>query len=211
LLFWAVYDLLLLSGDRDFAHHWGYWQDYVGLFNEDNPSGNVVDNEWNLTILRLAIFVALAVALKRLFVALFLGRQTFSAYGEKLAEIMKKCLLVGEVATLAKDIEKYSDSYAEDFCSTPASVNASSNYESFLKEEEEPNQDESMERVNAAQAANDFFAKRDAGPPPQTASKRSLKEEKDEDFSRSQQMQLSELLDMWEEPQTAEQEEVSSK
>jgi len=68
-----------------------------------------------------------------------------------------------------------------------------------------------MERVNAAQAANDFFAKRDAGPPPQTASKRSLKEEKDEDFSRSQQMQLSELLDMWEEPQTAEQEEVSSK
>jgi hypothetical protein len=72
-----LYDLILLSGDRAYAHHWGYWQDYIGLFNESNPSGNVVDNEWNIRILRLAIFVGVVAAVKRLVVSLFLGRQTF--------------------------------------------------------------------------------------------------------------------------------------
>ena len=76
-VFWAIYRLILLSGDRDYAHHWGYWQDWVGLFNEENPSGNVVDHEWNNKILRLTIFIGIAVSIKRLFVALFLGRQTF--------------------------------------------------------------------------------------------------------------------------------------
>lgn len=80
LIFWALYDLILLSGDRDFAHHWGYWQDWVGLFNEDNPSGNVVSNEWNYTILINAIIIGCAVAVKRLVVGLFLGRQTFGTW-----------------------------------------------------------------------------------------------------------------------------------
>lgn len=76
-VFWAIYDLILLSGDREYAHHWGYWQDWISLFNEENPSGNVVDHEWNTKILRLTIFIGIAVAVKRLFVSLFLGRQTF--------------------------------------------------------------------------------------------------------------------------------------
>ena len=89
LVTWAAFDLILLSGDRDFAHHWGFWQDWIGLFNEDNPSGNVVSNDWNFTILVNAILIGCAVAGKRLVVGLFLGRQTFG----KLKGIVRTTLV----------------------------------------------------------------------------------------------------------------------
>jgi hypothetical protein len=39
LTFWALYSLVLNSGDTVYAHHWGWWQDFLGIFNEYNPSG----------------------------------------------------------------------------------------------------------------------------------------------------------------------------
>lgn len=90
LTFWAIFDLILLNTNEDdasnlsdengyvrFVHHWGYMQDWIGLFNESNPSGDVVSNEWNERILVNAIIVGVAVAVKRLVVGLLLGRQTF--------------------------------------------------------------------------------------------------------------------------------------
>ena len=81
LTFWAIYNLILNCGDSDFAGHWLYWQDWIGLFNEDNPAGNVVSNEWNYAILSNSIIVGCAVAVKRLVVGLFLGRQTLCKSG----------------------------------------------------------------------------------------------------------------------------------
>ena len=77
LIFWGIYDLILLAGPSRLANHWGYWQDYVGLFNAENPSGNVTGNALYLQILQVAIGVGVAVSLKRLAVGMFLGRQTF--------------------------------------------------------------------------------------------------------------------------------------
>lgn len=77
LTFWAIYSLILLCGDTEYAHHWGYWQDWIGMFNKDNPSGDVVNNELIQEILVNAIIVGVAVAIKRLTVGLLLGRQTF--------------------------------------------------------------------------------------------------------------------------------------
>ena len=94
--FWALYSIALNAGTSDFAHHWGYFQDWIGLFNEENPSGNVVDHEWNYKILRLVIFICVAVALKRLVMSLLLGRQTFARFGEQLASVMKGMVLVGK-------------------------------------------------------------------------------------------------------------------
>lgn len=37
--FWAIYSKVLLSGDTAYAHHWGWWQSFLGIFNEENPSG----------------------------------------------------------------------------------------------------------------------------------------------------------------------------
>ena len=136
---WAILDFVTLCGDGPFAKHWGYWQDLVGLFSSTNPPGHVVDSIWNFRILITAIGVSVAVALKRFAVGLYLGRQTFGKhqrhfisfvvnnyissnvamypflsghYGEQLARVMKKMLLISEVAQLAKKIKRTSFFYS---------------------------------------------------------------------------------------------------
>lgn len=47
------------------------------MFNSNNPSGNIVDNEWNTRLLTIAISVSVLVAVKRFIIGLYLGRQTF--------------------------------------------------------------------------------------------------------------------------------------
>jgi hypothetical protein len=77
---WAILDFALLYGRGRFAKHWGFWQETVGLFNEENPSGHVVDSVWNTRILTIGITVSVCVVLKRFIVGLYLGRQTFGEY-----------------------------------------------------------------------------------------------------------------------------------
>lgn len=80
---WSVLDFGLLYGDNDFVKHWGYWQDLVGLFNEENPSGGVVGSDWNKRVLLIGATVSVFVALKRFLVGLLLGRQTFRKFSEE--------------------------------------------------------------------------------------------------------------------------------
>jgi hypothetical protein len=129
---WSLYDFGMIYGDRPFSKHWGYWQSAIELFNETNPSGNDVASVWNRRVLFIALFVSLASALKRFIMGLYLGRQTFGKnflpnlplrkikklkcvlllypghYGEKLAKVMSKMLLVSQVAHLARRMKKAS-------------------------------------------------------------------------------------------------------
>jgi hypothetical protein len=54
-----------------------YWQDYVDLFNESNPSGGVADSAWHHRIVAISVSLGLVVAVKRFYLGLYLGRQTF--------------------------------------------------------------------------------------------------------------------------------------
>lgn len=93
LIFWGIYDLILLAGPSRLANHWGYWQGSAGLFNAENPSGNVTSDELYIQILQVAIGVGVAVSLKRLAVGMFLGRQTFGTL-----MFMLFCLVFGGTA-----------------------------------------------------------------------------------------------------------------
>jgi len=79
-LMWCSMNFALLYGNTAFAHHWAYWQDAVGLFNGENPSGNVVDSEWYFRLLIIGVAVSCVVAVKRLLVGIFLGRQTYGMF-----------------------------------------------------------------------------------------------------------------------------------
>ncbi len=128
---WSILNFGLLYGDNDFVQHWGFFQDYVGLFNDDNPSGGVVGSEWNRRVLLIGATVSFFVVLKRFVVGLLLGRQTFRKYrrlkrtdpsyfvntqtkflvrqdhyGEQLAKVMNKMVLIGQVGHLSKRIYK---------------------------------------------------------------------------------------------------------
>jgi hypothetical protein len=80
VFWWGVLDFAMLHGDGAFAKHWAFWQETIDMFNSDNPSGNVVNNEWNTRLLSIAVSVSLVVAVKRFIVGLYLGRQTFSKF-----------------------------------------------------------------------------------------------------------------------------------
>jgi hypothetical protein len=79
-MWWAVLNFCVLEGDSQFVHHWAYWQEKIDLFNDKNPSGNVVNDERNRTALSIVISVAIIVAIKRFVVGLYLGRQTFGMF-----------------------------------------------------------------------------------------------------------------------------------
>ena len=108
LLWWCIFDFALLAGDYPFAHHWLRFQSAIGFLSENNPSGQLVDNDWYWRTLSIATSVSLAASVKRFVVGLYLGRATFSHYGKLLTKVMSKLLLIGEVASFARDVERLS-------------------------------------------------------------------------------------------------------
>jgi hypothetical protein len=74
---WAILDLILLAGSHPFYSHWMFYQHTIQLFNESNPSGDVVNSEWNFRILAIVAVVSAVVSVKRMWLGLYLGRQTF--------------------------------------------------------------------------------------------------------------------------------------
>jgi len=106
VLFWGLFNFALVTGTYPFSNHWLYWQDLWGLFNNDNPSGEVTNSHQFYVLCAVAVGVGLSVSLKRLLVSVLLGRQTFANYSQQLAKLMTKMLQISEVAGLAKEIEK---------------------------------------------------------------------------------------------------------
>ncbi len=101
---WALLDLAVLHGPSRFVSSWLYWQEIVAVFNETNPGGKVTSDPWNTRVLTIAICVGITVAMKRLWLGLFLGKKTYVNYAEELTNVVRKALLLCEVANLARDL-----------------------------------------------------------------------------------------------------------
>jgi hypothetical protein len=74
---WSIFNFALLFGSGPFFSHWLYFQEGIDLFNRSNPSGNILASEWNRRILAIGVSVGLVVAVKRFWLGLYLGKQTF--------------------------------------------------------------------------------------------------------------------------------------
>lgn len=127
-------------------------------------------------------------------------------FGEQLADVMKNMVMIGEVGSLAKDIELYSGDYANNDSALPRS----DGIQDLMVEAQASSDSVNPAAImNAAEAANQFIQQRNSASDLPNASgsvsSRSLKN--DTDFTKSEQLQLTELLDAWEEPQTAEEKE----
>lgn len=115
LIFWAVWDFGLLYGNNQFANHWLYYQDAVGMFNAENPSGDVTQNNIYFRVLIAAIVLGAAAALKRVWLAMYLGRRSYEHYGPQLEKIMRKMVLISEVSYLSKEILESANAGELDF------------------------------------------------------------------------------------------------
>lgn len=83
------------------------------MFNSTNPAGGVTSSELYLRILLSCIFFGVASSLKRLFLAIYLGRRAVTHFGPELEALMAKMIIIGEVANLSKDIESKQALFAE--------------------------------------------------------------------------------------------------
>lgn len=77
LFWWGVLDFALLAGVHPFFSHWLHGQDTIDLFSGANPAGNVVDSVWNHRVLAIGVSLGIVVSVKRFWLGLYLGRQTF--------------------------------------------------------------------------------------------------------------------------------------
>ena len=105
MFFWSICNMVLLYGNSQFANHWGYWQDYIELFNHCNPSGTIIASSMNLKIQLIALVVSVVVAIKRLLIGFYQGRKTFLHYAEELSTLMTKILLISEISHLPSHLE----------------------------------------------------------------------------------------------------------
>mmetsp|Transcript_31570 Transcript_31570/g.76534 ORF Transcript_31570/g.76534 Transcript_31570/m.76534 type:complete len:1185 (-) Transcript_31570:186-3740(-) len=103
---WGLYNFALVVGDSPFSNHWLFWQDLIGLMNGQNPPGFVTSSTGFYRFVSVAMGAAVAVAFKRVAVGLYLGRQTFAAYSERLSQVMNEMLIIGELARFGEAIEE---------------------------------------------------------------------------------------------------------
>ena len=68
-------------------------------------SGHVPSAKFYTQVLLLVLFIGLATAVKRVVVGFLQGKRVFSIYGDEVAALMRKVLLVSQVGALARDIE----------------------------------------------------------------------------------------------------------
>mmetsp|Transcript_17315 Transcript_17315/g.43217 ORF Transcript_17315/g.43217 Transcript_17315/m.43217 type:complete len:733 (-) Transcript_17315:656-2854(-) len=102
LFFWAIFDILLLFGRGPHTRHWFFYQNFISLMNATNPSGNIPDQYVYRRIIYFAIGLSVSATLKRTLMANFVGQRVVVNYRRDLTELIKKLLIVGDLANLSK-------------------------------------------------------------------------------------------------------------
>lgn len=109
IMTWSGINFAMLYGDREFARHWLFYQDFVKLFSKANPAGTVTTNIYFRNLLIFFLCFGAAVALKRFFVGLWYGRSVYQRYGKDLTAVMQQAVLIKKVAKHAKNLIKTGD------------------------------------------------------------------------------------------------------
>jgi hypothetical protein len=214
LFFWSLCNMGLLYGDSPFVAHWAYWQSYVKVFNESNPSGSTISSDFNLRIQLCALGISVFVAIKRLLTGFYQGRKIFLTYAEDLSNVMAKILLISEVSNLAVRLEKEmlndpdDDSKINESLKKRASAagidSAAERLNHDIEEEEEFNDEEKDGESSSHHTPSN--KSHPSNPSRDTKSKRLLISDADKEYvtgrlSQSQKRRIERLLGNWEEPE----------
>jgi len=207
----------MLYGKSRFVNHWGYWQDYIELFNECNASGAIVSSDMNLKLQLIALSVSIVVAIKRLLIGFHQGRKTFLNYAEELSAVMTKILLISEISNLAiqleleeQDDDDMSDfdghSYAEDnlnriYKGKLASISGIDNAAEMLTREIDDEENADMDGSQFGSSLKSYTTNKT-----NTTKSKLLISDQDKEFvtgllSQSQKRRIERLLGNWEEPE----------
>ncbi|KAG7354823.1 mechanosensitive ion channel [Nitzschia inconspicua] len=208
MFFWSLCNIGLLYGNSSFVSHWGYWQGYVDLFNESNPSGSVVTSTFNLRVQLCALGVSIVVAIKRLLIGFYQGRKTFLTYAEDLSDVMTKILLVSEVANLSARVENEFFEDADDGNPTSDNLNRRASTAGIDDAARRLNRDlEDEEEEKDGESSSHYTTKSQPLNPSKNKKFKTLViSENDKNYatgrlSQSQKRRIERLLGNWEEPE----------
>ncbi len=84
LMFWSILNYGLLYGGETYVKHWLYWQNGIALFNESNPSGSVTTYAGYLPCLIIFVLCSSLTMLKRVLVAMLLGKKKYGEWTMKV-------------------------------------------------------------------------------------------------------------------------------
>lgn len=101
----GLMDFSFLFGKHRFAAHWLFWQNYLEIFTGVNPSGSFIYSVFYMRILLTMVIAGILTALKRLWIATYLGKRSYLHFGPELEVILGKMLLISSVANLGQQIE----------------------------------------------------------------------------------------------------------
>jgi len=103
----ATFDAILLHGPNMLARHWLYYQTKIDLMNTTNPSGNIPDNKFYRRIIYFSLIISVAATVKRTVMANFVGQRVVAYYRSDLSKLIKKLLVVSDVAELSNTAKSH--------------------------------------------------------------------------------------------------------
>ncbi|KAG7343976.1 mechanosensitive ion channel [Nitzschia inconspicua] len=107
LAIWGLLDLAMLFGNTRFANHWLYYQSFIGIFSDQNPSGNFPSYDIYRHVVIFILCAGIAVALKRFIIGLKFGQNTYYRYADRLSGVLKDILQVSRVSRLPEIKSEY--------------------------------------------------------------------------------------------------------
>jgi hypothetical protein len=80
IIFWALWNFILIIGDAKWKRHWLWWQSKVALFSTDNQGSE--EHTISILIFTMAscLIVGLATMFKRAYFAYYFGRKKYGEY-----------------------------------------------------------------------------------------------------------------------------------
>ncbi|KAL3792577.1 hypothetical protein HJC23_005547 [Cyclotella cryptica] len=199
-IFWPVLDFCFLYGSNEFVMHWLFWQNYLDIFNSINPVNGVTDNAIYLRFLLMSVFVGAVVSLKRLALAIYLGRRTVKHFGQELEKLMAKMILIGEVAHLAKDIENKQTMFPGSL--SPDDDEKLVQFRNMIIMEEESSTDGVPSERKTLDSNKSKSASENLSPNDSNATASLETERRARQQSTTSSTKLLHLLDEWEEPES---------
>ena len=156
------------------------------------------------------LFVGVTASLKRLWLATFLGRRSYKHYGPELEVLLSKMIMVSQLGHLARQIQEEgvgfatpllsSQGYVYTVRSQPVKYDASGSMDAL----EEPTRAHERDRSSGAMSklSKDGFGAglNNAGFNHRSALHMAVPDLRDNRMSSSARLEISQMLDEWEEP-----------
>lgn len=164
-----------------------FYQNFIGVFSQDNPSGNFPAYDIYKNVVILTLCSGIAVALKRFIIGLKFGQNSYYRYADRLSSVLKDILQVSRVSRLPEIKREYIAKTKQTFVEEAIECNIWLEKHAYI--------DHSAEEEEGESAAPSTTVDDDGDVRPSL----NLGTFSEDMMSSAQQLKITEMLGEWEE------------